>query len=549
MTRVGTRGTRLWLLAGGLVMLCLVVMLGRGAESRGATAPPNTLRVAFYSFPDYMDPQLSYTNEGWTAMYETYIPLLTYQRANGRAGAEIVPGLATALPEISDGGRTYTLFLRRGLRYSDGRPVRASDFEYAVKRLLEMNSGGSPFYTVIAGARGYMRKGGGDISGIVTNNRSGRVVVHLLRPRSTFSQLLAVPFAAPVPADTPMRDQSFSPPPATGPYAIGAIDLDGWTYQRNPYWAAANGALMPELPSGYADAIDVQVIRNPAAAVKDVLGGELDWLQGEPPVARFAGLRRRYLGTQLRFESTLSTYYFWMNTARAPFSDRRVRVAANLAVDRSVLARIYAGVLAPSQQVLPPGMPGYRKIEPYPYDPSKAKRLVAKADPADRRVTVWTSTESPQAEAADYYARQLRKIGLRARLKVVNADYYFTVIGNRRTPNLDTGFANWFADYAHPDDFFRPLLLGSNIPPVNNGNFARIDASALDARIEALSRHSLTPRRERAYAALDRAYMKLAPWVPYGNRTLSIFVSKRVDLGGVAFNPLFGADLASFRFE
>src|SRR5689334_25029531 len=100
MARVGTRG-RLWLLIGGAAVLCLVVVLGRGAESCGATAPPNTLRVAFGSFPDYMDPQLSYTHEGWTAMYETYVPLLTYQRANGRAGSEVVPGLATGLPEVS----------------------------------------------------------------------------------------------------------------------------------------------------------------------------------------------------------------------------------------------------------------------------------------------------------------------------------------------------------------------------------------------------------------------------------------------------------------
>lgn len=537
------------LLAGGMVILCLVVLLGRGAESRGATSPPNTLRVAFSSFPDYMDPQVSYTFEGWTAMYETYIPLLTYQRANGRAGAEIVPGLATDLPRVSDGGRTYTLFLRRGLRYSDGSPVRASDFEYAVKRLLKLYSGGTPFYLVIVGAREYQRKGRGDIDGIVTDNRSGRITVHLRQPRSTFSQLLAVPFAAPIPADTPMRDQSFSPPPATGPYAFGALDLDRWTYERNPFWAGANGALMPQLPSGYADRIDVRVIRNSEAAVRDVVNGALDYMQGEPRVTRLAQLRRKYLGSQMRLESTLSTYYFWMNTRTAPFNDRRVREAANYAVDRSVLASIYGGTLTPSQQILPPGMPGYRRFALFPYDMAKARQLVAKADPSDRKVTVWTSTESPQWEAAAYYRSQLQRIGLSARLKAVNADYYFSVVGSRRTPNLDTGFANWFADYAHPDDFFRPTLLGSSILRFYNGNFAKLSVPALDAKVERLSRHPLAPGRERAYAALDRAYMKLAPWVPYGNRTLPLFVSKRVDLDGVVWSPLFGADLASFRFD
>ena len=145
-------------------------------------------------------------------------------------------------------------------------------------------------------------------------------------------------------------------------------------------------------------------------------------MQYEPSVNRMAELRRKYLGTQLRFESTLSTYYFWMNTKRAPFNDRRVREVANYAVDRSVLERIYSGRVAPTQQILPPGMPGFRRFGLYPYDMAKARRLVAEADPDDRRITVWTDTESPHAAAADYYRSQLEKIGLRPRLKVVNAD-------------------------------------------------------------------------------------------------------------------------------
>ena len=65
------------------------------------------------------------------------------------------------------------LFLRPGLRYSDRTPVRASDFEYAIERLFRLQSGGSPFYTVIAGARQFNRTGHGGISGIETNDRTG----------------------------------------------------------------------------------------------------------------------------------------------------------------------------------------------------------------------------------------------------------------------------------------------------------------------------------------------------------------------------------------
>ena len=545
MMRVGTRG-RVWLLVAGAVVLCLAVLLGRGDESRGANAGPLKMRVAFSAFPDYMDPQLSYTFEGWTAMYETYIPLLTYQRANGRAGARIIPGLARGLPRVSNGGRTYTLFLRRGLRYSDGRPVRASDFEYAVKRLLRVYSGGFPFYLAIVGTSRYLRTRKGGIRGIVTNDRIGRIEIHLHQANGSFPQLLAVPFAAPVPAGTPMRDRSFHPPPATGPYAFDTIGRHGWTYERNPAWVRGNGRRMPQLPDGFADRIEVRVVRDPNAQVRQVLSGRLDWMLGPPPHERLAELRRDH-GTQLRFEPNLNTQYFWMNTTQPPFDDLRVREAANYAVDRSVLRGIYDGRLNPTQQILPPGMPGHSRFELFPYDLEKARQLVATAAPRDREVTVWVDTEEPHRQAAQYYRDQLQAIGLRPHLKVVDALDYFTAIGNSSRPDLDTGFSNWFADYAHPDDFFRPLLFGSSILSSFNGNFAQLRAPALDSKAKRLSRQPLTPRRERAYAALDRAYMELAPWVPYGNFNLQLFAAKRIDLDGVVWNPLIGPDLASFR--
>jgi peptide/nickel transport system substrate-binding protein len=527
----------------------LLGVLAPPAATTAASSTPSTLRAAFSSFPDYMDPQLSYTTEGWTAMYDTYIPLLAFRHANGRAGADVVPGLAESLPKITDGGRTYTLFLRQGLEYSDGTPVRASDFEYAVERLFSLNSGGSSFYTDIVGARRYRRTGRGGISGILADDRTGKIVIHLVRPRSTFTDLLALIFAAPVPPGTPMRDQTFTPPPATGPYAITHVDFRGWSYARNPAWESNDRRLLPQLPDGHVERIEVRVIRNADTQLRQIAEGKLDWMQGPPPARRYAELRRKWGGTRFRAEPTLSTSYFWMNTTKPPFSDLRVREAANYAIDPAVLRRIYGGELSPSQQILPPGMPGYRKFVLFPHNLAKARRLVAAADPSDRDVTVWTDTEPPQLEAAAYYRSQLQKIGLHAHLKVVNADDYFFVISNPSTPNLDTGWSNWFADYPHPDDFFRPTLLGSNITTVDNGNFSQIDVPALNAKIDELNGAPLDPALERGYAALDRSYMKRAPWAPFGNLMTSTIVSKAVDLGKVVWNPLIGTDLTSFQLK
>ena len=94
-------------------------------SSSGEANEGGTLVGAYSAFPDYLDPALSHTIEGWTATFDTYIPLLTYAHENGKAGGKVIPGLATALPEVSDGGKTYTMTLRKGLKYSNGEPVKA----------------------------------------------------------------------------------------------------------------------------------------------------------------------------------------------------------------------------------------------------------------------------------------------------------------------------------------------------------------------------------------------------------------------------------------
>lgn len=535
MRRVGTLGSPWFAMAAAAVVGVVSVLVGVSA-STAASSGPVTLRATFASFPDYMDPQLSYTAEGWDAMYDTYVPLLTYRHASGRAGADVIPGLTRSMPKISDGGRTYTLFLRRGLKYSNGKPVKASDFKYTVKRMFKLNSGGSVFF--------------GLIRGIGTDDKSGKIVIHLAHPSGTFEDVLATPFAALVPAGTPMHDLSFDPPPATGPYVItNSQPGTGWSYERNPVWRSTNKRRLPQLPSGHVDRIEVKVVRNPEAQVNGVLSGKFDWMQNPPPANWIGLLEEKYDGTQFRLEPTLSTYYFWMNMTRPPFDDIRVRRAVNYAIYPDALQRIYADQIDPGQQILPPGIPGYRKFTLYHHSVKKARQLIAAAQPSDRKITVWTDNESPNQEAGEYYAGVLREIGFHVHLKVVSAYNYFTVIGNRNTPNLDTGWSNWFEDFPHPDDFFRPMLLGSSVLRTYNGNFAQIDVPSLNAKIEQLSRQPLGPAQERAYAALDRSYMKLAPWAPYGTRVLSTFVSKRVDLGKVIWNPTFGADMATFQLK
>lgn len=528
----------------------LVSALLAGCGSSGESGNGETLLGTYNSFPDYLDPGLSFTLEGATAMHDTYIPLLTHPSAGGTAGTRLLPGLARSLPKIDQGGRRYTLQLRPGLKYSDGTPVKASDFRFAIERLFRLNSAGSSFFTGIVGAERFARTKQGGIDGIAADDASGRIVIRLTEPSGTFSNVLALSFGSLLPPDTPVEDQTPHPPPATGPYMITAVKPGrSWEYARNPYWESANGPAMPQLPDGHVDKIKFEVRSNPSTQVEEVERGEVDWMKNPPPPERYAEIRKRYEGSQFREDPMIGVYYFWMNTQEPPFDDVRVRRAVNYAVDPEALERIYAGTLDRSQQILPPHMPGYRRFQLYPHDLERAKRLIEGADPAERKVTVWTLDLPPTKEAGEYYEQVLSELGFDVTLKVVGAANYFTVIGNSETPDLDTGFGNWLLDYPHPDDYFRPQLSGEAILPNGNSNWSHFDDAAINRRIKELARRQLDPAVEGEYAALDRAVMKQAPWAPFGTLTLGTFVADSINLDKVVVNPIYAQDLTSFEFK
>ena len=497
-----------------------------------------------------MDPQISYTAEGWTAMRPVYVPLLTYNFAEGAKGSEVIPGLAKELPKVTNGGKTYTLFLRPGLKYSDGSPIKAGDFKFAVERAFITNSGGSPFYDVIVGAEQFGKTKKGGISGIKTNDKTGEIVINLTNPSGTFENILALTFVAPVPQNTPETDQSSSPIPASGPYEIVKSQPgQGWVYERNPEWKANNEKLLPDIPSGHMDKIEIEILRNQSTQVNDVEQGKLNWIFDPPPSDRYQEILKKYEGSQFTVEPTISTFYFWMNSKVAPFDDIKVRQAVNYAVDRSALERIYTGQLAGSQQILPPGMPGYEKFELYPHDMAKAKEMIKEANPSDMDITVWTDSESPNDDAGTYYQSVLQELGFNADLKILNPDNYFTILGNQSTPNLDTGWTDWFQDFPHPSDFFQPLLNGDSIQQTNNQNFSNTAIPALDKKVDQLGEELLNPETEKGYAEVDKEYMEDAPWVPYGARKLSLFLSSDMNLESAIWNPTYETELTSLEFK
>ncbi|HQC78071.1 MAG TPA: ABC transporter substrate-binding protein [Mycobacterium sp.] len=522
---------------------------GKGGTGAGAGGKAGgDVNVTLTSFPDYVDPQLSYTVEGWEVLWNTYVPLLTYKHQKGADGTAVVPGLAKDMPQVSEDGKVYKLTLRPNMKYSDGTPIKASDFTHAIKRLFKANSGGSVFYEGIVGAGDFADGKADTISGIVTDDNTGDITITLEKPNGTFTNVLGLMFAAPVPPTTPLdKEATNNPPPSSGPFVITKVDApNSLTMERNPNFKTVKDAGATEVADASVDKIVVTQNKNNSAQVTGIEQNTIDYMNDPPDADRLPEVKAKF-SDRFRFEDSINTYYFWMNNQQAPFNDVKVRQAINYAIDPEALNRVFGGRLHATQQILPPGMPGYDEYKLYPGpDMDKAKALLAEANPADKDITVWTDDEPDRKRIGQYYQDLLKELGFNAQLKVISGDTYFQTIGNLSTPDLDTGFADWFQDFPHPDDFFRPLLNGANILPTNNNNYSQAKIEANDAKQDELVQQQLTDEVKKQYAELDKAYMEQAVWAPYGNEQFTTFLSDRLNFDKSYRHLLFSQDFTSF---
>jgi peptide/nickel transport system substrate-binding protein len=499
---------------------------------------PN-FRIVYDTGLDYLDPALSYTVQGWEAMWNVYLSLLSYKHVNGPDGATLVPALAQNLPQISADGMTYKFKLRPGLKYSNGTPVKASDFKYAIKRLFLIDSPGVGFFTNIAGADQFSKSKKGDISGIVTNDATGDITIKLAKPQGDFQNIVATIFAAPVPPNTPAKDQSTHAIPSTGPYMIQSYAPNrSFVLVRNPNFKPTS-----DVPATNPDKMTFKIVEDDSAALQQVINGQADYDFHPIPVDRLANVQQKY-GDQLKIYTPANTYYFFMNTRLKPFNDKRVREAVNYGIDRNALVRLFGGLASATENILPPTYPQYKKHTLFPHNLAKAKQLVQQSGDAGMSVTVWGSNRETSKKPVAYLADVLNKIGFKAKLKIIDASIYWTTIGNQAT-KAEIGFADWFQDYPHPLDWFDVLLNGTRITQTHNNNYSDYNNASVNSTIARLKRQpKLTDTVNSQWAQLDATIMKDAPWAPYINRQFTDFFGNNIDTSCYVQHVLYQFDFS-----
>jgi peptide/nickel transport system substrate-binding protein len=497
----------------------------------------NTLMVVQDARMDSLDPAMSYQAIPWQYMVNVYDGLLTYHKAPAPLGDQLTPDLAAAMPRITDGGRTYSFTMRRGVMWGPPlhRQIQASDVKYGIQRTLRMASPGSGFYSNVHGEPAFLLGKAKDISGIVANDRAGTIVFHLDKPDVTFQYILAMPFSFAVPVGTPMKDMSTAGfVPASGPYMFTSYDpARGMTMARNPNFRQWS----PDVPRGYVDGVQLKIGVSQENAVTMIQRGDVDYTPTAVPRSRMPELlTSARWKPHLYIEPAASTQYVFMNTTMPPFNSRLMRQAINWAIDRRAMVKLSGGVGVPSETILPTGFPGYVEHHLYPGpNMAEAKALVAKSGVTPGPIDVWCRTSDPNPTLAVYLQDVLTQLGFTPTVTCLDQSTFFEKVGDVKTHAL-IGIGNWGQDFPEGSDFIDVLLNGKRITPQHNNNLSWYSgADAQIARADALLDQG---QRNRAWMALDRQIIADGAWAPFMHGVLYTFTSSR--LKNYVYSPVYG---------
>src|SRR3954451_11473693 len=325
---------------------------------------------------DFTDPTLAYGSASWQLEYATGLRLYNYPDQPKPLGSKLVPEAAQGFPVISDDGKTYTITVKDGFKFSDGTPVTAKNFEYAINRALspKMQSPVATFITNIVGAQDVLDAKATKATGVTV--AGNKLTIKLTEADGGLLAKLGMPFFQAIPTTVPINSKGVNAYPSAGPYYFASRQVGrSILIKKNPHYTG-------DRPQN-VDQFQIDVNTNVNQSLLQVKAGEVDYDMGGLPPTAHSQLASQYgiNKEQYQVHPLVETDYIALNTARPAFSTVAMRQAANYATDRPALLRTFganAGVL--TDQILPPGMGGFKNADIYPVngpDDAKAKELAA----------------------------------------------------------------------------------------------------------------------------------------------------------------------------
>ncbi|WP_406491402.1 ABC transporter substrate-binding protein [Streptomyces sp. NBC_01604] len=510
-----------------------------------------TLKLVAHAAAGSFDPQVNYTLQYWQLYQSMYDGLLSFQKVGGQQSFTVVPDLAAAMPKVTNGGKTYTFTLRKGISFSNGKALTTDDVVASFQRIFKVSSPtAGTFYNGIVGADACLKapasctlKGG--VTGDATANT---VTVNLTAPDPEFPYKLAVPHASVVPKDSPAKDAGTKPLPTTGPYMAASYDPNrALKLVRNPHFKEWS---RPAQPEGYPDAIDYTFGQTVESQVTAIQNGQADWMYDPPPADRLNEIGTKY-ASQAHVNPLTAFWYATLNVNIAPFNNKLARQAINWAVDRAAVVRLYGGtnLASPACTILPPDFPGHTDACAYTKgggktwsaaDLAKAKELVKQSGTAGQEVGIVVQDDDVNKSIGQYLQSLLTQLGYKATLKPLSGNIQFTYIQNTKN-KVQLALTSWYQDYPAASDFLNVLLSCASFHPGSDSsiNIAGFCDKGIDAKMKTALETGQTDQKtaDQQWGAIDQEIMAESPVVPLINPKIIDFTSKRV--GNYQFSKQF----------
>jgi peptide/nickel transport system substrate-binding protein len=461
-----------------------------------------------------LDPADAYAIRDWESITNISQGLLSYKPGT----ADIQPELATAMPDISSDGLTYTFTLKDGIKFGDGTDLTAKMYVDQLNRLLTIGPK-CPNDVADTLAVPYVDS--------ITNPSGNTIVFKLKNPVGYFLQILArPPYVASDPSIFP-ADKCVLFPPApiygTGPYYISQFTAhEQAVFTANPYYT---GDMKPQVKQ-----IIVRYFSDPQTMALAVQNGEIDvaWrFLGPDLIKQLKGVSDLTVGTI----NGGSIRYFVVNHTMKPLDDPNVRKAIAYAIDRNALTdTVYAGQATPLYSPIPPGYIGANEAFDTMYaapDLDKARAALAASGYTQSnplKLDMWYPPQHYGAETAAWMQvikNQLEATNaIQVNLQAQEWSTYVTALTGGKSYGI--GVLGWFFDYPDSSNWIDPFVynkgLGTNVttPKTGSDTGTPIDAQAkqlVDLLVKADSTADQT-QRATLYQQAQQIYADMVVTLP-----------------------------------
>ncbi len=507
---------------------CLISGLGITAESgisaaAGSGTHGGTLQTAFQSSPTTFDPQVCYDATCWDNMEMIFNRLYDYQPDE----TTLVPEGAASMPKISSNGEVYTIAIRPGMEFSNGKPVTAADFAYSFSRICNPATK-SPvvgFWETVSGCAAYAKDPKGYVSGIKVLSPLS-LQITLTQPDAAFVYVMAMPHASVIPTGT--GAQQAQHPLGSGPYElVSYVPGQSIILKRNPhYWNKS-------LP--YTNGVDEKLGVSPQVQLLELEKGQLDLMGDTLPNSDYLSVvNNASLKKQLVTIPALDTYFLTLNTKLKPFNNPLVREALSYAINRKSLLKYVNNQGSVATGFIPPDVKGYTSQDLVnPFDIKKAKALLKEAGyPKGFTTSMYSWNTQPWTNLDAAIQQQLASVGITLQVHAIQQSTFFTLAATPGKAPMTLTF--WVADFPDGSDFFNALVsCASDIP--GGQNYAFYCNKSVDATV---AKGLANPSQAVGdYVTATKKLLADNPIVPlYFGTVTTVFGS---NVGGFVQNPIW----------